>query len=163
MISIVKLWTRLRNRTYRNAFVAAQLKHGVPFQIRAMRKQRGWSQQELANRSEVPQGTISRAENMNYGDLSFNTVLRIANGFDVAFVGRFVPFSELMRWYTSLSDELYVPTFEEEDAERQERATVAEATEGPTEPWIGVNQGAFRAPIPLQVAQDSSWMSAGHA
>jgi hypothetical protein len=37
---------------------------------------------------------ISRAEDTNYGTLSFKTVIAIANGFDVAFVGRFVPFSQ---------------------------------------------------------------------
>lgn len=135
MISRAKLWAKLRNRKYRKAFASTQLKQGLPFQIKAMRKARDWSQQKLADRSGLPQGTISRAENLNYGDLTLNVVLKIANGFDVAFVGRFVPFSELTRWYTSLSDELHVPTFEEEDAERQEQTTVVKS-ERPTESAI---------------------------
>ena len=117
MTTFSSLWTKLRNKKFRRAFATTQLKQGVPFQINAMRVAFGWTQQELAKRSGLPQGTISRAENLNYGDLSFNTVLQIAEGFDVAFVGKFVPFSELARWYVDLPEQSFrLPTFTEEDA-----------------------------------------------
>jgi transcriptional regulator with XRE-family HTH domain len=109
-------WRKLRNKKYRDAFVAAQLKRGIPFQIAAMRKKLGWSQDQLAEAAGVTQGVISRAENPNYGNLTFNTVLRIASGFDAAFVGWFVPFSKLTERFESLSEEsVQVPTFTEED------------------------------------------------
>lgn len=116
MITLSRLWAKLRNRKYRKAFVANQLKRGVPFQIRAMRKKAGWSQQELAEKSGLSQGVISRAEDLDYGNLTFNTVLEIANGFDVAFVGKFVRFSELAKWFENLSEEsVQVLTFDEEE------------------------------------------------
>ncbi len=45
-----------------------------------------------------------------------NTLIRIAAGFDCAYIGRFVPFSELERWYSMLQDErqLEVPSFDQE-------------------------------------------------
>jgi len=111
-----KIWQKLRNKSYREAFVAAQLKTGIPFQISAMRKKLGWSQEKLAEMARVTQGVISRAENPNYGNLTFNTVLRIAAGFDAAFVGWFVPFSKLAERFENLTEEsVQVPTFEEED------------------------------------------------
>jgi len=93
-----------RGKKYREAFVASQLKRGIPFQIRALRKQRDWSQQRLAQEADLTQGVISRAEDPDYGNLTLNTLLRIAAGFDVAFVGKFVPFSELGRWFLDQSE-----------------------------------------------------------
>jgi transcriptional regulator with XRE-family HTH domain len=112
-----KIWTKLRNKEYRKAFVSAEVKRMIPFQISAMRKLRGISQEELAKRSGLTQGVISRAEDPDYGNLTFNTVIKIANGFDVAFVGKFVPHSELAAWYLGFSEESLgnVPSFETED------------------------------------------------
>jgi transcriptional regulator with XRE-family HTH domain len=99
------IWKKLeRSKKYREAFVGSQVKRTVPFQVRALRKQRNWSQAELAERAGVTQGVISRAEDPDYGNLTFNSVVRLAAGFDCAFIGRFVPFSELVGWYDSLSE-----------------------------------------------------------
>jgi len=112
-----KTWQKLRNKRYRDAFVAVQLKTGIPFQIGAMRKKLGWSQEKLAAMAGVTQGVISRAENPNYGNLTFNTVLKIFAGFDTAFVGWAVPFSKLVDRFESLTEEsVQVATFAEEDA-----------------------------------------------
>jgi len=84
----------------------------LPTQIRVMLMDRGWSQADLAERAGLKQGVISRAANPDYGNLTINTILKIASGFDVAYVGRFVPFSDLARWYTDLSESaLSVPEF----------------------------------------------------
>lgn len=117
MSTLKELWRKLAgSKKYREEFVAAQVKRGIPFQIRAMMKQRGWSQDDLALHADIKQGVVSRAANPNYGNLTLNTIIRIAAGFDVAFVGRFVPFSELSRWFSGLSEEAQVPTFHEENA-----------------------------------------------
>ena len=116
MLTLSNLWKKLRNRKYRKAFVSAQLKRGIPFQVRAMRKKLGWSQETLAKEAGITQGVISRAENPNYGNLTFNTVLEIANGFDVAFIGEFVSFGELERRFENQSEEsVQVQTFTEEN------------------------------------------------
>jgi transcriptional regulator with XRE-family HTH domain len=85
----------------------------IPLQVRVLRKQRDWTQAHLAGESKLTQGVISRAEDPEYGNLTVNTLVRIGAGFDCAFVGRFVPFSELGRWYVALENEkaLEVPTF----------------------------------------------------
>lgn len=118
MTSISRLWTKLRRRKYRQAFVATQLKRGVPLQIQALRKRLRLTQKQLAERAGLKQGTISRCEDPDYGELTFNTVLAIANGLDVAFVGKFVPFSELVKWHENLFEHANeVSTFGEEDAQ----------------------------------------------
>jgi transcriptional regulator with XRE-family HTH domain len=110
------LWGKLRDKAYREAFVVSQLKRGLPMQIRVMLKDRGWNQGDLAERSGLKQGVISRAADPDYGNLTINTILRIASGFDVAYVGRFVPFSDLARWYADLSEPaLSVPGFSDDN------------------------------------------------
>lgn len=99
------LWQKLRNKEYRENFAALQLKRGVPFQIRALLKDRGWTQQQLAKQAGLTQGVVSRAQDPDYGNLTINTIARVAAGFDVAFVGRFVSFSELVDWFETLSEE----------------------------------------------------------
>lgn len=104
-----------RNRQYRAAFVASVLKRVVPMQIRVLRKQRGWAQADLAKQAALTQGAISRAEDPNYGNMTLNNIIKIASGFDVAFVAKFISFSELEKWFSQVSEEtLCVPSFEED-------------------------------------------------
>lgn len=71
---------------------------------------------DLAKRSGIPQGTISRACNPDYGKLSFSTIVKIANGLDVACIVQFVPFTVLQKHSDELNEELIrVVTFEQED------------------------------------------------
>lgn len=120
------LWEKLRSdRAYRREFAAAQFKRLVPFSIGALRRERQWSQKDLAESSGLTQGVISRAEDMDNGNLTVNTILRIADGFDVAFIGSFVPFSELERLVGKLSDKEFVPAFEQEDAAREKGKNVS--------------------------------------
>lgn len=85
-----------------------------------MLKHRGWTQEKLAQQSGLEQGVISRAANPNYGNLTLNTIIRIAAGFDVGFIGKFAPFSELGEWFVRLSERELgsVPSFPEESASR---------------------------------------------
>jgi len=111
------LWSKFaKSKRYREEFVAAQVKRLIPLQIRRLLKQHEMSQETLAEKAGVTQGVVSRAANPEYGNLTINTLVRIAAGFDVAFVGRFIPFTELDRLLNEFSDEsLRVGTFEQEN------------------------------------------------
>jgi transcriptional regulator with XRE-family HTH domain len=103
----------LRDKEYRDLFVAEEIATGLPFQIRAMRQARGWSQQELAERLGMTQEGVSRLESLNYGRYTLATLQRLASAFDVALTVRFVPFSELVDWAADLSPaDLAVPDYE---------------------------------------------------
>jgi predicted XRE-type DNA-binding protein len=96
---IEDLWERFaESKEYRDNFVAAFVKKSIPSQIRAWMKKQGIAtQQELAIRSGISQGVISRAANPNYGDLALNTVIKIGSGLDCVFVGKYVPYSEFCK------------------------------------------------------------------
>jgi transcriptional regulator with XRE-family HTH domain len=156
------LWRRFRSKNYRDAFVLLQLKKGIPFQIGAMRKKLGWSQEQLAEASGLTQGVISRAENPDYGNLTLNTISRIAAGFDVAVVVRFVSFSNLVQWFENLSEEaVQVPTFTEED-EAERAAPVSHRQEEQEQPAVAALPKSGLQTEPQKVS-GAAWANASAA
>jgi transcriptional regulator with XRE-family HTH domain len=115
------LWKKLSDKKYREHYALSLLKKSVSFQIKTLRKKHCGTQAVLAERSNLKQGVISRAEDQDYGNLTFNTVGRIAAGFDMAFIGRFVPFSDLAKFSRDLSEDEFaqIPTFQQDSAPRQ--------------------------------------------
>lgn len=110
---LLKLLNSLRDKAYRAVFVETQIEALIPFQIRAMRATRGWTQKQLAEKAEMKQGRISVLENPNYeGAVNVKTLLKLAAAFDVGLIVRFAPFSEIAEWSTTLTRaHHYVPSF----------------------------------------------------
>jgi transcriptional regulator with XRE-family HTH domain len=108
---------RLKSKEYRDAFVASQISVGLPFQIRALREQRGWKQSRLAGEAGMLQPRISAMERPGESKFNLETLRRIASAFDVALEVRFVPFSELLDWSERFDpDNFKVPEFEDDAA-----------------------------------------------
>lgn len=104
-----------KGKQHRAAFVASQISISIPFQVRALRKQRGWDQKRLAAEANMLQPRVSTIETPGKGDLNLDTLKRLAAAFDVALVVHFAPFSELARWSDQFSpDEFAVIGFQEE-------------------------------------------------
>ena len=97
MSSISRIWKKLQVKEYRDGYTEAQLSVEVPFQIRALRKTRGWTQAQLAERCGIPQARISHVEQPGRDPLSLRTLYRLSAAFDVGLLVQFVPFSELVR------------------------------------------------------------------
>jgi transcriptional regulator with XRE-family HTH domain len=103
-----ELWKKMRNKEYREAFVSATLSTTIAAQIQTLRETRPdhpWTQKDLANKTGMSQARISVMEDPSYDKYTFSTLKRIAAAFDVAFIARFVPFSELVTWTSDLSPE----------------------------------------------------------
>ena len=119
MSSISKLWRKLRDKAYRDGYTEAQHSIEVPFQIRAIRKARGWTQAQLAKRCGIPQARISHIEQPGRDPLSLRTLYRLAAAFDVGLLVQFVPFSELVRREAAFDPETFsVPSFAEDHLAR---------------------------------------------
>jgi transcriptional regulator with XRE-family HTH domain len=111
----------MESKEYRDAFVAEQIFSRLPLKVRALREQRGLSQKELGERAGMAQAWVSKLEDPNYGKLTISTLLRLASAFDVGLHIDFVPFSQVLGFSTSLSEESFrVPSFAE-DMERVEK------------------------------------------
>lgn len=104
LLSKKTLTTRLlTSRKFRQAFVWEHIKRSLPFQVRTMRDERGWSQERAGKELGKPQSVISRLESPAYGKLSLQTLMETAHGFDVGLLIKFVPFSRLVREYEDVS------------------------------------------------------------
>jgi len=119
----------MRNKEYRDAFVAEQIFSRVPLKIRALREQRNLSQKELGEKAGgMAQAWVSKLEDPNYGQLTISTLLRIASACDVGLQIDFVPFSQVLNSAVTLSEESFsVPSFEQ-DVEKFAEAVVADSS-----------------------------------
>lgn len=89
---------RLQDRNVREALVDAHIRNGIAFQVRSLRRGKGWTQEQLADAAGTKPTQVGRVENPDYGSHTVRMLRRIASVFDVALVVRFVPYSELLRW-----------------------------------------------------------------
>jgi transcriptional regulator with XRE-family HTH domain len=107
----------MREKEYRHGLVSAQFDIDIPLQIRALRKQRNWTQPELAALAEMKQPRISAMEKPGGANFTLETLRRLAKAFDVALIVRFAPFGELADWSKEFNpDSFDVPSFEDDPA-----------------------------------------------
>ena len=107
--------SEIRNREYRHGLVAAQIEIDLPLQLRALRKQRGWTQPEMAERTGMKQSRFPVMEKPGGARFNLDTIRRLAEALDVAVIVRFAPFSELVDWSNNFNPDTFtVPSFEEE-------------------------------------------------
>lgn len=138
-IELIHIWERLvASSEFRAGFVAAHAKQIVPLQLHELMKAQHLTQDELAERSGLSQGTISRALDLEYGSLTINTCVSLAVGLDVAFVPHFIPFSELLEWL--------------DDAENRVRPRRI----GEDRPPVDRTRELFLTPTPLDPASQAS-------
>jgi transcriptional regulator with XRE-family HTH domain len=161
---MTQLWKKMRGKAYRDAFVTAHVSNTVSSQIAKLREREGWTQTQLAQRAGMRQSRISTLEDPNYENFEVKTLLRIASALDVALTVRFVPFSELTRWASELSEHhLVVPKFENDELFQPIHTPVAETqlTEGwralvdQTRGWLASN---VRVLNPVNTTQMSALM-----
>jgi transcriptional regulator with XRE-family HTH domain len=99
-------------KEYRHAYAEQSLDLSVGTQIKVLREQRGWRQEDLALEGQMRQPMVSRYENVNYSNWSINTLKKLARAFDVWLDVRFRSFGELVTTTEDFSREsLQVPKF----------------------------------------------------
>ncbi len=105
MNRLQKLFRKLRNRAYREAFVSARVAAAIGAQIAALREKRGWNQQQLAEYAGMKQPRIALLEKGDYESFSFKTLKRLASAFGVAIRIDFLNFADFIRWSESFNSE----------------------------------------------------------
>ena len=106
---------KFNDKTYRDAYVSANLGSGIAFQILYNREFRHWTQEDLGRKTGQHQNGITRLENPFYGRFTIKTLLKIASAFDVALLVKFVPFSRFLDELKDVSPKaLIAPTYEDE-------------------------------------------------
>jgi transcriptional regulator with XRE-family HTH domain len=147
------LLSRLLKKSFRDAYTEQHVKTSIPEQIRAIRIKRDWTQSELAERSKTTQTVIARVEDINYGNLSLNTLLKIASALDIGLLVKFVPYSRLVREFEDASiAAVNVPAFPDEvsalehwAASEQQGQNAISISEGLRRQISGSDQASQRA------------------
>jgi transcriptional regulator with XRE-family HTH domain len=112
-----KLFERLQRKSFRRAYLAEHIRRGIAYQIRALRDQREWKQGRFAKLLGKPQSVVSRLEDPSYGKLTVQTLLEVANVFDVALQIRFVSYSSFLQNTRDVSTaSMEVPSFDDDSA-----------------------------------------------
>jgi transcriptional regulator with XRE-family HTH domain len=103
------------DKEYRHAYADERLNAMIATQIKVLREQRGWRQEDLAEEAEMHQPMISRYENVNYSSWSIKTLKQLAHAFDVVLQVNFESFGEMARDVDRFSREsLQVPEFSDD-------------------------------------------------
>jgi transcriptional regulator with XRE-family HTH domain len=110
-----KLLEKLGKPAYRRAYLAEHVRRGVAYQIRALRDQRHWKQGEFSSLLGKPQSVVSRLEDPSYGKVTLQTLLEVAEVFDVALQVRFVSYSSFIQQTRNVSGAaMEVPSFKDD-------------------------------------------------
>ena len=105
--SISELWAKLENKEYREGYVEGQFDIEVPFQIRALRRAREWTQADLAKHSGIPESQIAELEDPDSGPPPVQILHKLCAAFDVGLLVQFVSFSELVRRESEFDPETF--------------------------------------------------------
>ena len=106
---------RTNDKEYRHAYADENLNATIATQIKVLREQREWRQEDLAREADMTQPMISRYENVNYQSWSISTLKKFAWAYDVWLDVRFRPFGELVKTTDEFGREsLQVPKFDDD-------------------------------------------------
>lgn len=89
-----KLVSEFSDRDYAHGYMQAHTVSRIAAQIHALRKQRGWSQAELAEKAGMVQERVSKIENADFESVTLKTLNKFADAFDVHLHIAFAPFSQ---------------------------------------------------------------------
>jgi transcriptional regulator with XRE-family HTH domain len=163
--TISKIAEKLKDLAYRKAYIASQINIGIPFQIRALMKARGWTQETLAEKTGMLQPRISGLMKPGKTRPNIETLRRVAEAFDCALIVRFAPFSELARWAEDFEpDSFTVPSFSNDIGFIERRGPVGDQGGWDAGIMTGTNDEVVpRAPIGTSkvIAFDAARMNHG--
>lgn len=120
---VSKLKKSFKSKTYRHAYVDEFLNVSIATQIKVLREQRGWNQEDLAKEAQMKQPRISIMENVNYSSWSINTLKKLAKAFDLVLCVSFESFGNRLKDIDQLNRKaLEQPSFEDDPlfAEKEE-------------------------------------------
>jgi len=115
---VVSLEEKMRNKEYRDGYVAANVRHWVSTQIRLCAQQRGMTKHNLSVASGLSEGDIDLVEDPDETNVDINELLALASAMDVALSIQFVDYPTFVDRTSDLSKEAFeVNTFEDVDAD----------------------------------------------
>jgi len=128
-IDLRQLAFDLHGKNFRDAYLDTSLCWIIRSQVRLIREDRGWTQEELADKAGVSFATINRLEHLEVASYNpqIGTLLKLADAFDVALIVRFEAWSQYLAWLAEIKvrgvDALIPKTLNDEWPELEKWAT----------------------------------------
>ncbi|HEX9424467.1 MAG TPA: XRE family transcriptional regulator [Pyrinomonadaceae bacterium] len=138
MNELTKNWLReFQDKETRQIYAENFLNTFIATQLKVLREDREWTQQQLAEETGMKQERVSVLEDVNYESWTINTLKRFARAFDLRLSIKFESFSSLLTDHDSFSRENLNrlsfdkdPVFHPELAPLAEASTIVETTAG---------------------------------
>ena len=99
-----KLLQKLKDQEYRAEFLDVTVRGGIAYQMQALRRQHCSSQHDFATRVGKKQTQISRLESTEYGGVTVQTLIDIANSLGIGLIVRFVDLREMIDRTEDMAD-----------------------------------------------------------
>lgn len=100
-----RLKTEFADRETRHIYTQDWMYCNIASQLAIIRRQRGWTQKQLADKAGMAQERISVMEDVNYRRWNLSTLARLAEALDVALDVRFVSFDTAIENIAAFSEE----------------------------------------------------------
>jgi predicted transcriptional regulator len=104
---LARLASKLKDKVYRDSFVAARCRRFLAHQIRARRGD--MSQTEFGKLLDTTQSVVSRLEDPTYGKMTLNSLLDVAAKTDRALLVQFVDWKVMLKMVADESEESSAP------------------------------------------------------
>lgn len=95
-----------KSKASREAYTRSKISINIPSQIRALRRRRDLTQQELAIEADMKQSRISAMERPGT-KLNIETLIRVAAAFRTGLIVKFAPFSDMIDWENDFSQDSF--------------------------------------------------------
>lgn len=97
----------IADRDFRADYIRAKLEVLIPSQLRALRLRQEKTQPELAQLADMKQSRISAMETPGRVNFNLETLVRMAATLNVGLMLKLVPFSEMLGWENSYSQDSF--------------------------------------------------------
>jgi transcriptional regulator with XRE-family HTH domain len=135
-----EIWAKLGDKAYRESFSEGVVDDRLSAQIYYLRKHRGWTQKDLAERAGVSQPTVSGLEESASG-ARLETLRKIASAFDVVLDARFDSFSNAVRSFEKAPINTHVLSFTEDTSPEKMILNSAFSSAGPYRKTVAPSSG----------------------
>lgn len=154
-----RLTESFSDKEYAHSYMESHAVSRLAAQIHALRKQRGWSQEELAKYAGIAQERISKIESADFDSLTMKTLQKFSKAFDVNLHIAFESFSKGILDVANLTPErLEIKSREEDLATSFTENTMFIHSNGE---WKAINHihavKMFVPRQPLSPTQDQAW------
>lgn len=136
-----------QDKETRHIYVDEFLNAKIATQIKVLREQKGWNQQELAEKVGMKQERISVLEDVNYSAWTLATLRRLAEVFDLRINVSFEDFGSFLKEFEDFNKENLQRTSFDEDTvfkkESKPKAKVLRTDKFPTTPVKQIESGHY--------------------